>query len=90
MNRVKVNLNLSVIIEGDFIDWKENDSDSTSDAVEDWIMNSDPPALKLVCEDNFKLSCGNDMSSGYGLDEFTVYAEDITSIEDLTEEKEAV
>ena len=51
-------------------------------------MNSDPPALKLVCEDNFKLSCGNDMSSGYGLDEFTVYAEDITSIEDLTEEKE--
>ena len=90
MSRVKVHLNLSVIIEGNFEEWKERDSDSISDTVEEWVMNSDPPALKLVCEDNFKLTCGEETSLGYGTDEFTVYGEDITSIEVLTDEIEEV
>ena len=90
MSKVKVNLNLSVIVEGDFKDWEVNDSDSISDAVEEWVMNSDPPALKLVCEDNFKLTCGEGSSLGYGTDEFTIYGEDITSIKDLTDELEEV
>ena len=76
MNRVKVHLNLAVIIEGNFSEWRRGCTSTVPEGVEDWIMDSDPPALQVVCEDNFEIEGG------------VIYAEDVTSIEDLTDESE--
>jgi|TARA_R110000744_G_scaffold364300_1_gene472806 hypothetical protein len=82
MNRVKVHFNLSVIIDGDFDQWKEKSSSSISDAVEDWVMDSEQP-LKLICDEEFEL---RDVNYCGGLNQFAVYSEDIDSVEDLTHE----
>jgi|TARA_R110002096_G_scaffold162168_1_gene329277 hypothetical protein len=81
MNKVKVRIGLEVIIEGDFKDWTDEGHLCIESAVEDWVANSDPPALRLVCDDDFTLS-HNDFESG------TLFSEDIHSVEDLTHELE--
>jgi|TARA_R110000744_G_scaffold192942_1_gene312016 hypothetical protein len=81
-NRVKIHFNFSVIIDGDFDQWKGKSTTSISDAVENWVMESGQP-LKLVCEEEYELM---DVNYCGGLNQFAVYSEDIDSVEDLTHE----
>ena len=83
MNKVRIELSLAVIVEGDFKEWTENGELSIADAVEEWIQNSDPSALRLECDENMTLY-HDDFGSG------VIFAEDIHCIEDLTEEIEEV
>jgi hypothetical protein len=83
MNKVKVRIGLEVIIEGDLKDWTDEGRLCIESAVEEWVANSDPPALQLVCDENFTLS-HDDFGSG------VLFSEDIHSVEDLTHELEEV
>lgn len=85
MNKVRIELSFAVIVEGNFKEWTENGKLSIADAVEEWIQNSDPPALRLECDkgEGFKLY-HDDFESG------VIFADDIHCIEDLTHELEEV
>jgi len=83
MNKVRIELSLAVTVEGEFKEWAGNGELSIADAVEEWIQNSDPPALRLECDKEMTLY-HDDFESG------VIFADDIHCIEDLTHELEEV